>query len=54
MGICLDTGEPISPESEGIWDSYKAKRQFLQLGSVMAENLMVVDEVIRAGKVERS
>ncbi|MES1921672.1 hypothetical protein MHBO_003201, partial [Bonamia ostreae] len=54
VGLNLEDGEPMSPEDEGVWDNYRAKRQFLQLGAVMAENLMVVDEVIRAGKVDRS
>lgn len=44
------TGEPMSPETEGIWDNVRVKRQSLHLCTVLANQLLLVDEVMRAGK----
>ena len=50
VGLELFSGEVISPELEGIYDNYIVKRQLLTLAPVLAEQLLLVDEVIRAGK----
>ena len=50
VGIDLITGEPMSPEVEGILDNYIVKKQMLSLAPVLAEQLLLVDEVIRAGR----
>ena len=50
VGVDLLTGEPMSPETEGIWDNYIVKKQMLGLAPVLAEQLLLVDEVIRAGR----
>jgi T-complex protein 1 subunit zeta len=50
VGLDLVSGNPISPAAEGIWDNYFVKRQFLQLAPVLAEQLLLVDEVMRTGK----
>jgi len=50
VGISVATGEPIDPVLEGIWDNYIVKRQMLGLAPVLAQQLLLVDEVIRAGK----
>eukprot|EP01092_Planopodium_desertum_P001239 TRINITY_DN11806_c0_g1_i2.p1 TRINITY_DN11806_c0_g1~~TRINITY_DN11806_c0_g1_i2.p1 ORF type:complete len:324 (+),score=86.58 TRINITY_DN11806_c0_g1_i2:134-973(+) len=50
VGLDLDTGDAMSPEMEGIWDNYRVKRQLLHSSSVIAEQLLLVDEIIRAGK----
>lgn len=50
VGLDLTTGNPISPETEGIFDNYCVKKQMLQLASVLAQQLLLVDEVMRAGK----
>ena len=50
VGLELFSGEPISPEIEGIFDNYIVKRQMLTLAPILAEQLLLVDEVIRAGK----
>ena len=50
IGLELYTGEVISPELEGIYDNYMVKRQMLMLAPVLAEQLLLVDEVIRAGR----
>lgn len=50
VGINIETGNCLIPEDEGIWDNTIVKRQFLQLSTVIASQLLLVDEVMRAGK----
>lgn len=50
VGLDLATGGVLSPETEGIWDNYMVKKQLLQLSSVIAHKLLLVDEIIRAGR----
>jgi len=44
------TGEPIDPQAEAIFDNYSVKRQILNSSVVMTSQLMLVDEVLKAGK----
>lgn len=50
VGVSVATGDPIDPVIEGIWDNYIVKKQNLGLAPVLAEQLLLVDEVIRAGR----
>jgi len=50
VGLNCRTGEPMLPETEGIWDNVRVKRQMLHLSTVLANQLLLVDEVMRAGK----
>lgn len=50
VGIDIETGKCLLPEAVGIWDNFRVKRQFLHLGSVIACKLLLVDEVMRAGR----
>jgi T-complex protein 1 subunit zeta len=50
VGLDVKTGEAILPETEGIWDNVRVKRQSLYLSTVLASQLLLVDEVMRAGK----
>jgi len=50
IGLDLNSGETCLPAAEGIWDSYMVKRQSLQLATVLATQLLLVDEVMKAGK----
>jgi len=50
VGVSIHTGDPIDPTVEGIWDVYSVKKQIMGLAPVLAEQLLLVDEVIRAGK----
>eukprot|EP00455_Lapot_gusevi_P024654 TRINITY_DN2571_c0_g1_i1.p1 TRINITY_DN2571_c0_g1~~TRINITY_DN2571_c0_g1_i1.p1 ORF type:complete len:534 (+),score=231.43 TRINITY_DN2571_c0_g1_i1:91-1692(+) len=50
VGLDVETGRCLLPESVGIWDNHRVKRQFLHLGSVIACKLLLVDEVMRAGR----
>ena len=38
------------PAKIGIWDNYCVKKQFLHLGSLIAVKLLLVDEIMRAGR----
>lgn len=49
-GISLETGDVIDPISEGILDNYSVKKQYIQLSSVIASKLLLLDQIIRAGK----
>jgi len=50
VGLDITTGEPSSPVAEGIWDNYRVKRQSMHLSTVLATQLLLVDEVMRAGQ----
>mmetsp|Transcript_27032 Transcript_27032/g.37620 ORF Transcript_27032/g.37620 Transcript_27032/m.37620 type:complete len:544 (-) Transcript_27032:267-1898(-) len=50
VGVDIVTGKSLLPESSGIWDNVRVKRQLLHLGSLVAMKLLLVDEVIRAGR----
>jgi T-complex protein 1 subunit zeta len=50
IGLNCSTGEPMLPADEGIWDNVRVKRQSLHLSTVLANQLLLVDEVMRAGK----
>eukprot|EP01121_Diplochlamys_sp_Union-15-3_P002512 TRINITY_DN1221_c0_g2_i3.p1 TRINITY_DN1221_c0_g2~~TRINITY_DN1221_c0_g2_i3.p1 ORF type:complete len:545 (+),score=117.49 TRINITY_DN1221_c0_g2_i3:22-1656(+) len=50
VGLDLHSGEPMDPAVEGIWDNYRVKRQLIQSASVIASQLLLVDEILKAGK----
>jgi len=50
VGLDCTTGEPMDPADEGVWDNVRVKRQCLHLSTVLATQLLLVDEVMRAGK----
>lgn len=50
VGIDLKTGEPIDPTIEGIWDSYRVIRNALTSATGIALNLLLCDELLKAGK----
>jgi len=47
------TGEPLPAGVSNVWDNYIVKKQFLHLAPVLAQQLLLVDEVMRAGKQMR-
>ncbi|XP_061399025.1 T-complex protein 1 subunit zeta [Musca vetustissima] len=49
VGLDLSTGEPMKPVDLGVYDNYVVKKQILNSCSVIASNLLLVDEVMRAG-----
>ncbi|XP_004707406.1 T-complex protein 1 subunit zeta-2 [Echinops telfairi] len=48
VGIDLNTGEPMVAADAGIWDNYCVKKQLLHSCTVIATNLLLVDEMMRA------
>jgi len=50
VGLDITTGKAILPDKLGIWDNYRVKKQLLHLGSLIAVKLLLVDEVMRAGR----
>lgn len=49
IGLDLTTGEPMKPADMGVYDNYIVKKQILNSCSVIASNLLLVDEIMRAG-----
>lgn len=49
-GLDLDTGLPLDPIAEGIWDNYRVKRNCLHSANITSQQLLLVDEILRAGK----
>jgi len=49
VGLDLKTGEAIIPMDNGIVDNYRVKRQILHSATIIASNLLLVDEIMRAG-----
>jgi len=54
VGLDLETGEPMDPQAEGVWDNYRVKRQQLHSISIMAQQILLVDEIIKAGKSQKA
>jgi T-complex protein 1 subunit zeta len=50
VGLDTKTGQPMLPADEGVWDNVRVKRQSIYLSTVLASQLLLVDEVMRAGK----
>jgi len=50
VGINIATGDACDATIEGIWDNYCVKKQLLGIASILAQQLLLVDEVIRAGR----
>ncbi|XP_076792286.1 T-complex protein 1 subunit zeta-2 isoform X5 [Arvicanthis niloticus] len=49
VGIDLNTGEPMVAAEAGIWDNYCVKKHLLHSCTVIATNILLVDEIMRAG-----
>lgn len=50
VGLDLETGEPIDPIAEGILDNYKVKTHMIESAALNAAQLLLVDEILKAGK----
>uniref|UniRef100_UPI00398F428C T-complex protein 1 subunit zeta n=1 Tax=Pristiophorus japonicus TaxID=55135 RepID=UPI00398F428C len=48
-GVDLNTGEPMLAGEAGVWDNYNVKKQLLHSCTVIASNILLVDEIMRAG-----
>ncbi|MGH0153321.1 UNVERIFIED_CONTAM: hypothetical protein FKN15_036472 [Acipenser sinensis] len=49
VGVNLSTGEPMVAAEVGVWDNYGVKKQLLHSCTVIASNILLVDEIMRAG-----
>jgi T-complex protein 1 subunit zeta len=49
VGLDCDSGEACVPANLGIYDNYRVKRQMINSCTVIATNLLLVDEIMRAG-----
>jgi len=50
VGLDLQTGEPMDPVQEGVYDNVTVKKQILEASTIVASQLLLVDEVLKAGK----
>lgn len=50
VGINCNEKGTISPAAFAIYDNYIAKKQFLHMAPTLAQQLLLVDEIMRAGK----
>lgn len=49
VGVDLDNGDVLLPTQAGIYDIYAAKKQMIDASVVVATNLLLTDEIMRAG-----
>lgn len=49
VGLDLKTGDAILPLDLGILDNYRVKKQIIHSATIIASNLLLVDEIMRAG-----
>lgn len=49
IGLDITTGEAAKPVDLGVYDNYIVKKQIINSCSVIASNLLLVDEIMRAG-----
>lgn len=50
VGLNVTTGEPMDPQMEGVFDNYSVKAQMVNSAPIIASQLLLVDEVMRAGR----
>jgi len=48
VGLDIYTGETLDPVAEGIFDSFSVKKYLLENSAVLATQLLLVDEILRA------
>jgi T-complex protein 1 subunit zeta len=49
VGVDLENGDVLFPTQVGIYDTYAAKKQIVDASVVVATNLLLTDEIMRAG-----
>ncbi|XKL64995.1 hypothetical protein PGB90_005081 [Kerria lacca] len=49
VGLDINSGEALNPVDSGIYDNYIVKKQIINSCVVIASNLLLVDEIMRAG-----
>lgn len=54
VGLNLETGEPMDPELEGVFDSFRVLRNSIASSSGIASNLLLCDELLKARQMGRA
>jgi T-complex protein 1 subunit zeta len=54
VGLDLETGEPMDPELEGVFDSFRVLRNCIASSSSIASNLLLCDELLKARQMGRA
>jgi len=50
VGVDAESGEPMDAAAEGVYDCVRVVRQIIQGAAMLSTNLLLVDEIIAAGK----
>lgn len=53
-GVDLDTGKPSPSNLNNVYDNYCVKKQFLHICPILTQQLLLVDEIMRAGRITRN
>eukprot|EP01126_Amoeba_proteus_P040777 TRINITY_DN436_c0_g1_i2.p1 TRINITY_DN436_c0_g1~~TRINITY_DN436_c0_g1_i2.p1 ORF type:complete len:469 (-),score=101.79 TRINITY_DN436_c0_g1_i2:175-1581(-) len=48
VGLDIQSGDPFDPISEGVYDNYIVKKHFIEASTLIASQLLQVDEVMKA------
>src|SRR5205809_1717361 len=54
VGLNLNTGEPMDPVQEGVYDSFRVLRNCIASSSGIASNLLLCDELLKARQMVRT
>ncbi|KAF4556223.1 T-complex protein 1 subunit zeta-like protein [Elsinoe fawcettii] len=54
VGLNLQTGEPMDPQLEGVYDSYRVLRSYVSSATGIASNLLLCDEMLKARQMGKS
>jgi len=52
-GLDVMTGDPMNPVDEGVFDNTVVIKQLLGLAPVIAQQFLLVDEVLKAGRIQK-
>lgn len=53
-GLDLETGGPMDPELEGVFDSFRVMRNAIASSAGIASNLLLCDELLKARQMGRA
>lgn len=54
VGLDLNTGEPMDPVQEGVYDSFRVLRNAIASSAGIASNLLLCDELLKARQMTKS
>eukprot|EP00924_Labyrinthula_sp_SR-Ha-C_P012105 snap_masked-scaffold_26-processed-gene-4.54-mRNA-1 protein AED:0.01 eAED:0.01 QI:0/-1/0/1/-1/1/1/0/553 len=53
VGVDVETGESLSAVTSGVWDNLRVKESVFHLSASLASQLLLVDEIMKAGRGSR-